>query len=143
LTKIFAPIHDHAAAEGRAMFDHVSLVVSDFNRSRAFYDAALAPLDIGVLFEATDTGGHPFTGYGRGQPMFWLNSRGAVSGAVHIAFAARSRAEVDGLHRAALAAGGQDNGPPGLRPQYGPNYYGAFVLDPDGLNVEAVFKGAA
>jgi catechol 2,3-dioxygenase-like lactoylglutathione lyase family enzyme len=143
LTKIFAPIHDHAAAEGPAMFDHVSLVVSDFKRSRAFYDAAPAPLGIGIQFETADPDGHPFAGYGRERPMFWLNSRGAVSGAVHIAFAARSRAEVDGFHRAALAAGGRDNGLPGLRPLYHPNYYGAFVLGPDGLNVEAVFKVAA
>jgi catechol 2,3-dioxygenase-like lactoylglutathione lyase family enzyme len=143
LTKIFSPTQDRPDLESPKMFDHVSLVVRDFNASRAFYDAALAPLGAGVRFEGADPEGHPFAGYGRDRPMFWLNARGEVSGPVHIAFAAASRAEVDAFHRAALAAGGQDNGPPGPRPEYGPNYYGAFVLDPDGLNVEAVFKGAA
>ena len=125
------------------MFDHVSLVARDFKRSRAFYDAALAPLGIAALFEAAGEDGSAYAGYGRERPLFWLNTCGAASAAVHIAFAARDRAEVDAFHRAALAAGGRDNGPPGLRPQYDPDYYGAFVLDPDGLNVEAVFKGAA
>ncbi len=125
------------------MFDHVSLVVRDIKRSRAFYDAALEPLGVRVLFEAPDEEGHAYAGYGRDRPMFWLNAGGAISGPVHIAFSARNRAEVDAFHRAALAAGGRDNGPPGLRPQYDPHYYGAFVLDPDGLNVEAVFKQPA
>jgi catechol 2,3-dioxygenase-like lactoylglutathione lyase family enzyme len=122
------------------MFDHVSLTVGDFKRSRAFYDAALLPLGVRVQYEATadDAEGSPYAGYGKDRPMFWLNSRGARSGPVHIAFSAGTRAQVDAFYAAAMAAGGRDNGPPGVRPHYHPDYYGAFVLDPDGLNVEAV-----
>jgi catechol 2,3-dioxygenase-like lactoylglutathione lyase family enzyme len=94
------------------MFDHVSLVTDDFKRSRAFYDAALWPLGVRPLFEAADEGGAAYVGYGRDRPMFWLNTRGARSGPVHIAFSARTRSEVDAFHAAALAAGGRDNGGP-------------------------------
>ncbi len=104
------------------MFDHVSLAVADFKRSRACYDAVLAPSEVTVLFEAGDENGEPYAGYGLDRPMLWLNSRGAVSGPVHIAFEAGSRAALDAFHRAALAVGGRDNGPPGPRPQHHADY---------------------
>ena len=117
------------------MFDHIGVTVSDLERSRAFYAHALAPLGITEL--ATYDGG---AGFGREHPKFWIGrGKGAQpQPRTHVAFAAVTRLEVDAFHRAAIAAGGQDNGPPGLRPQYHPDYYGAFVLDPDGHNVEAV-----
>jgi catechol 2,3-dioxygenase-like lactoylglutathione lyase family enzyme len=123
------------------MIDHAGLSVSDFARSRAFYVAALAPLGIGAQMEVTaeQTVGPVFTGFGvEGRPFFWIGTGAAVSQGVHVAFAAASRAEVEAFHAAALEAGGRDNGAPGLRPQYHPDYYGAFVLDPDGNNIEAV-----
>ncbi len=123
------------------MIDHLGLPVSDFARSRAFYEAALAPLGYAVLMEVTaeETGSHAHAGFGRdGKPDFWISSGGPLSGRVHVAFAASDRATVDAFHAAALAAGGTDNGAPGLRPHYHPNYWGAFVLDPDGHNIEAV-----
>ena len=116
--------------------DHVSLHVRDLARSRAFYATALAPLAISILFEDASA-----VGFGQsGRPQFWLNSGGIPSGPTHIAFAAASRAGVRAFHAAALAAGGTDNGAPGLRPHYHPDYYGAFVLDPDGNNAEAVCR---
>ena len=123
------------------MLDHVGATVSDLARSRAFYDAALAPLGIAVIMEVTpeQTGGSGHLGYGSGgRPWFWIGNAGPATGSLHVALAAPDRKAVDAFHAAALAAGGRDNGPPGLRPHYHPNYYGAFVLDPDGLNVEAV-----
>ena len=124
------------------MLDHIGLAVIDFARSKAFYCAALAPLGIGVMKEITpeQTGGSSHCGFGEaGKPYFWVSDGAAErTGRVHIAFAARTRADVDAFHRAALAAGGHDNGAPGLRPHYHANYYGAFVLDPDGHNIEAV-----
>ena len=125
------------------MFGHVSLAIADFKRSRAVYDAVLAPSDVTVLFEAVAENGKPYAACGLDRPMFWLNSRGAIPGPVHIGFEAGSRAAVGAFHRAAVAAGGRDNGPPGLRPQHHADYYGAFVLNPAGLNVEAVYVGAA
>ena len=128
------------------MLDHVSLRVSDFKRSRAFYDAALKPIGASALMEVTaeQSGGVPYVGYGRPpRPTFWIAQASPVSGAVHVAFAVETRAEVDAFHAAAMAAGGRDNGAPGLRPHYHPNYYGAFVLDPDGVNVEAVCHAPA
>jgi catechol 2,3-dioxygenase-like lactoylglutathione lyase family enzyme len=117
------------------MLDHVTIGVSDFSRARKFYDAALAPLGI----ERFATDGTHFAGYGAaGKAFFWIGLRDAVKSGAHIAFAAMDRAAVDAFYRAALAAGGGDNGAPGLRPQYHPHYYGAFVLDPDGHNIEAV-----
>jgi len=117
------------------MLDHVTIGVGDFARARAFYDAALAPL--GITRIATD--GALFAGYGvPPQAFFWIGARDAIHTGTHIAFTAKDRATVDAFHRAALAAGGRDNGAPGLRPQYHGSYYGAFVLDPDGHNVEAV-----
>lgn len=129
------------------MIDHLGLVVSDLKRSGDFYRAALAPLGISLLMEVTEamTGGHgAHLGLGaEGKPFFWIGTGSAPAGPVHVAFAAPDRATVDAFHAAALAAGGRDNGAPGLRPHYHPGYYGAFVLDPDGHNIEAVFHGAA
>lgn len=123
------------------MIDHLGFPVADLARSRAFYEKALAPLGYTVLMEvsAEETGTNAHVGFGAdGKPDFWLASGGGVIGRLHVAFAAKDRATVDAFHAAALAAGGTDNGGPGLRPHYHPNYWGAFVLDPDGHNVEAV-----
>jgi catechol 2,3-dioxygenase-like lactoylglutathione lyase family enzyme len=126
------------------MFDHIGFDVSDYRRSKAFYERALAPLGITVLMELTpeQTGGYEGCGFGKGgKPAFWIGAgdpQDALRNELHVAFAAPDRRTVDAFHAAALAAGGTDNGAPGLRPEYHPNYYGAFVLDPDGHNVEAV-----
>lgn len=124
------------------MIDHIGFPVSDFERSKAFYTAALAPLGYGVVMAVTaeETGAEAHAGFGAGgKPDFWIGSGGAPGALrLHVAFAAEDRATVDAFHAAALAAGGADNGAPGLRPHYHPNYYGAFVLDPDGHNIEAV-----
>jgi catechol 2,3-dioxygenase-like lactoylglutathione lyase family enzyme len=115
--------------------DHVGPDVSDYEASRAFYDKALAPLGMGLMMEPIERVG----GYGDDFPFFWIaqRNRGPDSG-VHVAFRAETRETVDAFHGAALAGGGRDNGAPGLREIYHPHYYGAFVLDPDGNNVEAV-----
>jgi catechol 2,3-dioxygenase-like lactoylglutathione lyase family enzyme len=121
--------------------DHTSLSVSDFAKAKAFYAAALKPLGISVLMEFPKavTGGVDVAGLGsNGKPFFWLADAGKTSPRIHVAFVAGTRAEVDAFYKAAIAAGGSDNGKPGLRPMYHPNYYGAFVLDADGHNVEAV-----
>ena len=116
------------------IFDHVGYNVADFARSKAFYLHALAPLGIGVA-----AGGDGWVMFGRpGKPQLWIGALGAAPTGIHVAFAAADRAQVRGFHAAALAAGGRDNGAPGLRPHYHPNYYAAFVLDPDGHNIEAV-----
>jgi catechol 2,3-dioxygenase-like lactoylglutathione lyase family enzyme len=120
------------------MLDHVTIGVSDLARARAFYDRALQPLGLAPLF----TDGADFVGYGAaGRAAFWIGRRAAVPIGTHVAFAAPDRATVDAFHAAALAAGGRDNGPPGLRPRYHADYYGGFVLDPDGHNIEAVCRG--
>jgi catechol 2,3-dioxygenase-like lactoylglutathione lyase family enzyme len=127
------------------MLDHIGFVVKDLAASRAFYTACLKPLGAGPQMEvglAETSGTYEGIGFGKpGKPSFWLSSThgGApLSGRLHVAFVAASRAEVDAFYAEAMAAGGIDNGPPGLRPHYHPNYYGAFVFDPDGHNVEAV-----
>jgi catechol 2,3-dioxygenase-like lactoylglutathione lyase family enzyme len=121
------------------MFDHVGFRVRNLEASRKFYLAALAPLGFGVAME-----GNFGVGLGRdGKPELWLSPGDPAASPLHIAFAARNRAEVDAFHAAALAAGGKDNGAPGLRPHYHPNYYGAFAIDPDGHNIEAVCHRAA
>jgi catechol 2,3-dioxygenase-like lactoylglutathione lyase family enzyme len=122
------------------MIDHTGIAVSDFARAKAFYDAAMAPLGAALLYTVPKeyTGGANAGGYGRDRPVFWITDGKKPSEPVHVAFTARSRAEVDAFHAAALAAGGRDNGAPGLRPHYHPDYYGAFVFDPDGNNIEAV-----
>jgi catechol 2,3-dioxygenase-like lactoylglutathione lyase family enzyme len=123
------------------MLDHVGYPVSDYARSRAFYAAALAPLGYRLVMEITDaqTGGHgDHAGFGDGAPDFWIGTGRPQATTTHVAFRAANRAAVDAFHAAALAAGGTDNGVPGLRPHYHQDYYGAFVLDPDGNNIEAV-----
>ena len=122
------------------MIDHVGFPVSDYARSLAFYQKALAPLGYTLVMEVDQTeNGQPAAGFGIGnKPDFWIGGEGGLKGVLHVAIAANSREAVDAFHRAALAAGGKDNGAPGLRPHYHPNYYGAFVLDPDGHNIEAV-----
>ncbi|MBP3985137.1 VOC family protein [Pseudoxanthomonas helianthi] len=123
------------------MLDHVGIPVSDFARAKAFYAQSLAPLGIGLVMEVTpeQTGNGSTAGFGsEGKPYFWFGDDGRPSLHTHVAFVADSRAKVDAFHAAALAAGGRDNGAPGLRPHYHENYYGAFVLDPDGHNIEAV-----
>lgn len=123
------------------MLDHIGIAVSDMNRSRAFYEAALKPLGIGLVMEVTaeETGAEAQAGFGdEGKPYFWIGTGAKAKGGTHVAFTAPTRAAVDAFYAAALAAGGRDNGAPGLRPHYHPNYYGGFVLDPDGNNVEAV-----
>jgi catechol 2,3-dioxygenase-like lactoylglutathione lyase family enzyme len=125
--------------------DHTSLSVSNFAKAKAFYGAALAPLGITVLMEFAKsvTGNVDVAGLGsNGKPFFWLADAGKTSPRIHLAFVADSRAQVDAFYNAALAAGGKDNGAPGLRPMYHPNYYGAFVLDADGHNIEAVCHAA-
>jgi catechol 2,3-dioxygenase-like lactoylglutathione lyase family enzyme len=129
------------------MLDHIGYPVGDMARSRAFYERALAPLGVSLQMEVTEamTGGHgSHCGFGEnGHPYFWIGSGGHVAPGVHVAFAARDRAAVDAFHAAALAAGGSDNGPPGLRAHYHANYYAAFVRDPDGHNIEAVCHAPA
>ena len=116
------------------VFDHIGFNVSDFAAARRFFTEALAPLGIGLTME-----GEGWAMVGRqGEGNLWFGSFGNSPGPVHVAFAAKSREDVRRFHAAALAAGGKDNGAPGLRPHYHPNYYGAFVIGPDGHNIEAV-----
>jgi len=122
------------------MLDHTGLNVSDYAKSKAFYLAALAPLGYAVIKELPKNLA-PDGAAGIGIPPkadFWIAGGRPQSPPVHVAFRAKSRAEVDAFYEAALATGGRDNGPPGIRAHYHPNYYGAFVRDPDGHNVEAV-----
>jgi len=123
------------------MIDHMGVGAGDFAASRRFYDAALAALGIGCMMEVTpeQSGGYHGIGYGaEGKPFFWLSNDGSRGAGIHVAFAASTRAAVDAFYDAAMRSGGRDNGAPGLRLHYHPNYYGAFVFDPDGINVEAV-----
>lgn len=129
------------------MLDHVNLRVTDYQRSKTFYEAALAPLGFVLAMEASSG-----AGFRKGHiPCFWVKkgeptgvtkepdvAAGCGGPAIHVAFTAEDRSAVDAFHRAALAAGGRDNGAPAVRAEYHPNYYGAFVLDPDGYNIEAV-----
>lgn len=129
------------------MINHAGFPVTDIDRSRAFYEAALKPLGIGVTMVATpdqtESGGTA-VGFGtKDRPgFFWIGDKEKVGEGVHVAFDAGTRQQVDDFHRAALEAGGRDHGQPGPRPHYGPNYYAAFVLDPDGANIEAVCLAA-
>ena len=131
------------------MLDHVSIRVADYDRSKRFYEAALAPLGYTLAMESASGAGFRKAFI----PDFWIKQGEPVSPgeraepqelvgcggpSVHVAFAGDNRTTVDAFHRAALAAGARDNGAPGLRPNYHPNYYSAFVLDPDGYNIEAV-----
>jgi catechol 2,3-dioxygenase-like lactoylglutathione lyase family enzyme len=120
------------------MIDHLKLHVADPAASRAFYEAALAPLGYRVLLEPAPG----VVGMGADRPDFWLAPADGPVRTGHVAFRADSEEQVQAFHEAALRAGATDNGPPGPRPQYHQNYYGAFALDPDGNNVEAVYHGA-
>jgi catechol 2,3-dioxygenase-like lactoylglutathione lyase family enzyme len=116
------------------VLDHVGVPVSDFERTKRFYARALSPLGYELIMEPSPSA----AGFGkRGKPDFWI-AQGETGHAVHVAFTADDRATVDAFYEAAISAGGRDNGGPGLRPQYHASYYGAFVLDPDGNNIEAV-----
>lgn len=124
------------------MIDHVGFSVKNAEASKRFYEAALAPLGLTLVMtatpEQTESGGTAH-GFGtEGNPFFWIGEGEAVGEGTHVAFTADTRAQVDAFHRAALAAGGRDHGAPGPRRHYGPNYYAAFVFDPDGMNIEAV-----
>jgi catechol 2,3-dioxygenase-like lactoylglutathione lyase family enzyme len=115
--------------------DHIGLDVTDYERSKAFYERALSPLGMKVLMEPVSE----VCGFGGDFPFFWIGKRdrGPQTG-VHVAFTAKDRDMVDAFHAAALEGGGTDNGGPGVREIYHPDYYGAFVFDPDGNNIEAV-----
>ena len=125
------------------MIDHTGIGVADVRRSAAFYDAALGALGLRRVIELPEKDGSDGIGYGTEYPIFWIDRFHPHGTRQHTAFAARSRAEVDAFHAAAVAAGGTDNGKPGLREHLGypRGYYAAFVLDPDGNNMEAVFRG--
>ena len=129
------------------MIDHVGFAVSDLAAAREFYRQALAPLGITILMEVTaeETGTDAATGFGKGgKPFFWISTGMPLrQGQLHVAFASPDRKTVDAFYKAAIAAGGTDNGPPGPRPQYHPGYYGAFVRDRDGNNIEAVCHAPA
>ncbi len=128
------------------MIDHTGVTVSDFTRSKAFYEQALAPIGYALIMElpAAVTGSVDVAGFGEPpKPDFWISRGTPNQPPIHVAFRVTSRTQVDEFHREALAAGGTDNGAPGLRPHYHPHYYGAFVLDPDGHNIEAVCHEAA
>jgi predicted lactoylglutathione lyase len=123
------------------MIDHIGLHVRDVTRATEFYLEALAPLGIAIVMEvsAEETGHGAAVGFGAGgKPFFWIGAGEGRSGPLHVALTAKSRIAVDAFYQAALKAGGKDNGPPGLRPHYHADYYGAFVLDLDGNNIEAV-----
>lgn len=136
------------------MIDHLGVPVTDLARTTEFYAKALAPLGYGMVMEvsAVETGRGGAVGFGApgkgeeyqsGKPSFWIGEGEPLAGRIHVAFVAPSRAAVDAFYRAAIAAGGKDNGPPGLRPHYHVNYYAAFVLDLDGNNIEAVCHAPA
>jgi catechol 2,3-dioxygenase-like lactoylglutathione lyase family enzyme len=122
------------------MIDHIGFPVSDYPKAKAFYLKALAPLGYGLIMEVQQQENDaPAAGFGRdGKPDFWIGGEGGLAKPVHIAIVADERATVDAFYAAAIAAGAKDNGAPGVRAHYHPNYYGAFVLDPDGHNIEAV-----
>ena len=116
------------------MIDHMGFAVADMARSKAFYEAALAPLGLRLI-----RSGDAWAAFGAGaHTEFWIGTYGPPPGRVHFAFVANDRAAVDAFYAAAIKTGGRDNGPPGIRANYHANYYAAFVIDPDGHNVEAV-----
>jgi catechol 2,3-dioxygenase-like lactoylglutathione lyase family enzyme len=123
------------------VLDHIGFPVTDFERSKAFYTKVLEPLGYHLLRNvdlSDETGPGGYAGFGSERPQFWIGTGKPVSGRLHVAFVAKDRALVRQFYDAAIAAGAKDNGPPGLRPHYHANYYGAFVIDPDGHNIEAV-----
>ena len=119
------------------MFDHVGVNVADFETSKRFFEQALSPLGYRVVMDFSQYGAVGF-GTDEHKPEFWVAARDPRGTGTHVAFRAADRATVDSFHAAALEAGGADNGPPGTREDYHPSYYAAFVLDPDGNNIEAV-----
>ena len=123
------------------VIDHLGISVGNHAQSRAFYLAALSPLGIGIVMAVSkEESGAPsdFTGFGAdGKPFFWIGE-GKLGSGMHLALVAKTRKQVDEFYQAAIAAGAKDNGPPGIRAHYHPNYYGAFVIDPNGVNLEAV-----
>jgi catechol 2,3-dioxygenase-like lactoylglutathione lyase family enzyme len=131
------------------MIDHFGFAVTDYARAMDFYTRLLAPLGYELIMEVpadTNPRGFPAAGFGiDGKPDFWIGGEGKLGKPVpmHVAMAVNTRAMVDAFYKAGLAAGGKDNGAPGLRPQYHPNYYAAFVLDPEGNNIEAVCHAPA
>lgn len=136
-----APTIETPLFERIQMIDHTGVVVSNIDRSKEFYRAALAAVGYELLaeFPASVTGHTDVAGFGEmGKPDFWISKGSPNTPPIHVAFRASSRKMVDEFHRTAIQAGGRDNGKPGLRPHYHPSYYGAFVLDPDGHNIEAV-----
>lgn len=123
------------------MIDHTGVLVSNFDQSKRFYEATLEAIGYAKLkeFGPEITGHTSVAGFGaNGETDFWISAGTPNEPPVHIAFRVDSREQVDAFHRAGLAAGGKDNGAPGLRPHYHANYYGAYLLDPDGHNIEAV-----
>lgn len=123
------------------MIHHIDLAVTDLARSRAFYERALGPLGLQAVITFTSHSGNRVVGFGSlPDPVFWIRDGEPTRGHLHVAFVASSRAVVEAFHLAALQAGGRDNGGPGLRPRYAENWYAAFVLDPDGHNIEAVCR---
>jgi catechol 2,3-dioxygenase-like lactoylglutathione lyase family enzyme len=122
------------------MLDHIGFPVTNYARSKAFYTRVLETLGVKLIKEVSlsDDGEDGYAGFGADRPHFWVGTGTPLNGRLHVAFTAKNRAEVQAFYAAALAAGGIDNGPPGLRPHYHENYYAAFVLDPDGHNIEAV-----
>ena len=126
------------------MIDHAGINVSDWEASKTFYDAAMGAIGAKLMMMIPEehTGGVKVGGYGRQKPDFWLSGAGEPGPGRHYAFTVGTRSEVDAFYAAAMAHGGRDNGAPGLRPHYHPDYYGAFVFDPDGNNVEAVCHAA-
>lgn len=124
------------------MIDHMGISVADYAASKAFYDAVMPSLGaacIMALTAAETHGTYEGAGYGvDGKPSFWIGTGGPIKGRLHVAFSVPNRAAVDAFYKAAMAAGARDNGPPGIREHYHPNYYAAFILDLDGHNIEAV-----
>ena len=127
------------------IIDHTSLSVADFAAMVEFYEKALAPLGVKTLmrFGKDVTGSVDLAGLGREKPFLWIADGGKTHPHMHLAIRADSNADVDAFYQAAIAAGGKDNGGPGLRPHYHPGYYGAFVFDPEGHNLEAVCHNGA
>ncbi|PIM55246.1 lyase [Roseateles chitinivorans] len=123
------------------MFDHVKFGVRDYAASKAFYLQALAPIGVSVVGEGEPAYGVELSAGGESSLCLFQTTEAPAH--LHIAFVAQRREQVDAFHRAALAAGARDNGPPGLRPKYHPNYYAAFVIDPDGHNIEMVCHAPA
>lgn len=116
------------------MIDHIGIDVSDYQRAKQFYSAALAPLGYTVAMEFGDSAGLGVSD----KPDFWISQGNAIKPSIHVAFQCAKREQVDKFYAAAIKAGGRDNGPPGIRQDYSPTYYAAFVYDPDGNNIEAV-----